>query len=160
MRIVILRHGQASMSAPSDAERPLTERGHLDAENAGLCLQGLGFEFDCVWVSPYLRAQQTADDALKVYPELERFNKSFLTSESSPLVVINELKRSGLESVLLVSHQPLVSALTGLLTEPSTAYGPPMSPASIVYIETHHLLPGCGDVHWLRHAPEFNRAQL
>ena len=157
MNILILRHGQASMDAKSDAERPLTDRGRVDAQNAGRTLASLGVQFDCAWVSPFLRTQQTADEALKAYPELARYNKDFLTPESSPHIVLQELKSSGLDNVLLISHQPLVSALAALLSESSSAYGPSMSPASMAYLTSKDLLPGCGELQWLRHAPEFNR---
>jgi phosphohistidine phosphatase len=61
MQIFVMRHGQAEMVAPSDEQRPLTETGIKEAKFIGQWLLKNNTIFDCVFVSPYVRAQQTAD---------------------------------------------------------------------------------------------------
>ena len=158
MNIVILRHGQAEGYAQTDAQRSLTERGLKDTEQAGLCLQKQGLEFDGVWVSPYVRTQQTAQQVLKSFSELEINTQDFLTPESEPKTAFDAIKHSELDSLLIISHQPLVGELLALLTEPKVAYQSPMSPATMAYVHNEHMLPACGELLWLRHAPEFQIA--
>ncbi|SET45814.1 phosphohistidine phosphatase SixA [Thorsellia anophelis] len=59
MKVIIMRHGEASMNAPSDDARPLTQRGILQSQQVGAWLANEDQLPDYVWVSPYLRAQQT-----------------------------------------------------------------------------------------------------
>ena len=60
-----MRHGQAEAYASSDEARCLTSRGQAEALAAGRTLAALDVVFDAVWVSPFQRAQQTADQVLK-----------------------------------------------------------------------------------------------
>lgn len=158
VKLLIMRHGQAGMNANTDAERALTDRGIKDAASAGKVLADLGLTFDALWVSPYLRTQQTADEVCRAYPELDRLNSAELTPEAPLRSLIESLKRSTHDSILLISHQPLVSDLVAYLTEPTMAYGPSMAPASMALVSSENLLPACGELLWLRHAPEFNRS--
>ena len=158
MNVLILRHGQAEGYAQTDAQRNLTERGLRDTEQAGQCLQALGLAFDGVWVSPYVRTQQTAQQVLKSFPELEVNTQDILTPESDPKTVFDAIKHSELDSLLIISHQPLVGELLALLTEPKVSYQSPMSPATMAYVHNEHMLPACGELTWLRHAPEFQIA--
>ena len=57
----LLRHADAADGYPDD-ERPLTERGITQAQNAGLALERLG-GIDVCLSSPKLRAVQTAQYA-------------------------------------------------------------------------------------------------
>jgi len=66
MQLFILRHGEAQSVAPSDAQRQLTARGRLQVEQilqASLSAMG---DVDCIYASPYIRAQQTAEIASRV----------------------------------------------------------------------------------------------
>ncbi|MGI9183834.1 MAG: SixA phosphatase family protein [Solirubrobacteraceae bacterium] len=96
----LLRHGDAA-DGPPDDERPLTERGITQAQNAGRALERLGVSLEACLCSPKLRARQTAQYAcaplgleLTVEPRLsgEPFDVADLTA--------------GLDDVLLVGHDP------------------------------------------------------
>lgn len=158
MKLLIMRHGQAGMNANIDAERALTNRGIKDAALAGKVLADLGLTFDALWVSPYVRTQQTADEVCRAYPELERINNADLTPDAPLRSLVESIKHSAHESLLVISHQPLVSDLVAYLTESGSAYGPSMAPASMAWVSSENLLPGCGELLWLRHAPEFSRS--
>ena len=155
MNILIMRHGEAETAAPSDAERNLTENGCQQAQLAGQCIGDLSLSFDQVWVSPYLRAQQTADGVLASLTGFKRKTLNFLVPEIAPSMVVDRLAESDVENVLIVSHQPLVSALVGLLENADDRAGPPMSPASMVLLSTDMVLAGCCQRQWIRHAPTF-----
>lgn len=160
MNIVIMRHGQAEACANSDEARCLTERGQIDALAAGRALAALDMAFDAVWVSPFGRAQQTADQMLQSIQVGERETISAITPESSPhqfITQLNNTTKAGCENLLLVSHNPFVSSLIGLLCDGADRYGPPMSPASMAMLTANDMLPGCCELVWLRHAPLFER---
>ncbi len=150
-----MRHGDAEMNAPSDFQRNLTARGHKQAEAAGLCLSALKFKPDLVWISPYLRAQQTAAKVLESLPATEQFDQELITPESKPATVLDEISQLNVDNLLLISHQPLVSALLGLMVHGRTIEGPPMATASIAMVTGADMLPACCELLWLRHAPEF-----
>lgn len=121
MRIYIMRHGEAQSFAPSDAERPLTACGESHSEQMATQLASqLNANLDLVWVSPYLRAQQTWQAMAKHLPEPKRLME---VDEITPygeaeevaayLKAIIAVERP--ETVLLVSHLPLVGYLTAEL---------------------------------------------
>ena len=58
----LLRHAEAADGFPDD-ERPLTERGIRQAQDAGQALERLGVNLDACLSSPKLRAVQTAQFA-------------------------------------------------------------------------------------------------
>ena len=140
MKLWVLRHGEAEPHARSDAERRLTAHGREQVlRSAGLLLAQ---PLQAIIASPYVRAQQTAG----LVHEALGFDKPvqtvpWLTPDSDPHRVISELDKLGLEQVLLVSHQPLVSCLVGLL-EKGRPDGPPMSTASLAELEGDWPLAG------------------
>jgi phosphohistidine phosphatase len=106
----LLRHAEAEDGLPDD-ERPLTERGMLQADAAGRALAVLGANVDACLTSPKLRALQTAERtceplgvSVTVEPALsgEPFDVRELTA--------------GLGDVLLVGHDPSFSMLLHDLT--------------------------------------------
>ncbi|ARN76116.1 phosphohistidine phosphatase SixA [Oceanicoccus sagamiensis] len=155
MNIVILRHGEAEIYADSDAQRNLTDYGREQAQAAGVCLKALALDFKQVWVSPYIRAQQTADGVLSALGDIPRETVDALIPESSPINLVDTLSTYSGGDLLIVSHQPLVSALVGLLENADHRSGPPMSPASMAMLTADTLLAGCCQLQWLRHAPNF-----
>jgi phosphohistidine phosphatase len=58
----LLRHADAADGTPDD-ERPLTERGVMQAQDAGHAMAALGVTVDTCLSSPKLRALQTAQYA-------------------------------------------------------------------------------------------------
>ncbi|MCW8333068.1 phosphohistidine phosphatase SixA [Vibrio sp. SCSIO 43135] len=132
MKIFIMRHGEAEHFASSDAERPLTERGRDASISVARACREQGFhEFDKVLVSPYLRAQQTWEAIGQHFTA-----KSVETSEDITPYGQSEqvfdyvsalIEVENLQSVLLVSHLPLVGYLSA---EFVTDMVPPMFPTS------------------------------
>jgi phosphohistidine phosphatase len=101
--IWLLRHGEAADGVPDD-ERPLTERGSRQAEDAGRALELLGVHIDACLSSPKLRAVQTAELAcapigVQVTAEPRLAGEPF---------DVHELV-AGLGDVLLVGHDPSFS---------------------------------------------------
>jgi phosphohistidine phosphatase len=99
----LLRHAEAAEGHPDD-ERPLTERGVHQAQDAGHALERLGANIEVCLSSPKLRAVQTAQLAcapLGVEVTIDR------RLAGTPFDV-QELV-AGLGDVLLVGHDPSFS---------------------------------------------------
>jgi phosphohistidine phosphatase len=106
----LLRHAEAEDGLPDD-DRPLTERGALQADAAGRALAVLGVNLEACLTSPKLRAVQTAERAcepLGVPVTIER-------ALSGEPFDVHELT-AGLSDVLLVGHDPCFSLLLHDLT--------------------------------------------
>jgi len=65
MNVYLLRHGQAKNSAPSDSLRHLTSQGVEDIKSVAKTFAPTNHYFERCFVSPYIRAQQTAELFLK-----------------------------------------------------------------------------------------------
>jgi phosphohistidine phosphatase len=106
----LLRHAEAQDGLPDD-ERPLTERGAMQADAAGRALAVLEVHLDACLTSPKLRAVQTAERAcepLGVQVTIE----PALSGEPFDVRAVT----AGLGDVLLVGHDPSFSMLVHDLT--------------------------------------------
>ena len=106
----LLRHAEAEDGLPDD-QRPLTERGAMQADAAGRALAVLDVHLDACLSSPKLRAVQTAERAcepLGVQVTIE-------PALSGEPFDVRELT-AGLGDVLLVGHDPSFSMLLHDLT--------------------------------------------
>jgi phosphohistidine phosphatase len=109
--IWLLRHGDASDSAPDDASRPLTEKGERQSRAAGAALAALGEPIDACLTSPKLRALQTAQlacESLGVEPEV---TESLRGGDFDAAALA-----AGRGNVLLVGHEPDFSRAIQVLT--------------------------------------------
>jgi phosphohistidine phosphatase len=109
----LLRHGEAEPRARSDAERALTERGRKEVRRSAEHLHGRPLQH--ILVSPYLRAQQTAEIVREVLGlALPLTTVGWATPDDSPRAAASHLDDYPGEC-LLVSHNPLLGSLSGLL---------------------------------------------
>ena len=135
MKLWILRHGEAHNAAATDPQRELTPGGREQVLRSAAHL--LGEPLQAIFVSPYIRAQQTAQlvlEALGNGPTLATV--PWLTPGSDPDQVLTQLSRFDHEQVLVVSHQPLVGSLLGLLEKGDRAHqAHPMHTASLAELE-------------------------
>ncbi|EPN40586.1 phosphohistidine phosphatase SixA, partial [Pseudomonas syringae pv. actinidiae ICMP 18807] len=70
---------------------------------------------------------------------------------SSPRQVLEQLDTLGIEDVLLVSHQPLVGELIGVLVHGSAQQAEPMSTASLAELEGEFVAAGTLTLNSVRH---------
>nr|WP_218626492.1 phosphohistidine phosphatase SixA [Pseudomonas sp. dw_358] len=146
-----MRHGQAQNRASSDAARELTDRGREEVlrSAAHLATQPL----QAILASPYLRAQQTAAlvrQTLGFEPNV--LTVPWLTPDCEPTDVITQLEGMSWEHLLLVSHQPLVGALIGLLQHGHYRQPQPMDTASLVRLQGEWPLAGLMTLGQIHHA--------
>jgi len=141
VKLWVLRHGEAEPRANTDAERRLTGHGREQALHSAARL--LGQPLQAIIASPYVRAQQTAALVHGTLGLAEPVRTvPWLTPESDVRQVIGEVERLGLEHVLLVSHQPLVGVLVGMLVDGHGQQPAPMSTASLAELEGDWPLAG------------------
>lgn len=116
-RLVVMRHAKAEASGPSDFERPLADRGHRDAADAGSWLAGQGFTPDHALVSAALRTEQTwasvaegADWSLT--PDLDRGLYAAGPEAALDLICLTPDSASAL---IVIGHNPTVGYLAQIL---------------------------------------------
>ena len=155
MRLLLMRHGDASWQAASDSQRPLSDKGQLQvlqqASVAGIDWQG----YQQLWASPYLRTQQTT----QILSQNWR-NEQAVDIQSSTLITPNGDCESVQEFLLqqtqadtiLVTHQPLVSCLIGYFCEADIFAGEAMMPASVAVLSGDVFAKGCMQLESLVHA--------
>lgn len=153
MKIWIMRHGEASFNAPTDRERPLTKHGKQSAARQGkilgeYCLQSQ-ISPDKILISPYLRAQQTAEHCIagmqaagltpnfaavtETWDEITPFGNSALVAD-----YLHFLRKEGAQHVLIISHLPLVDDICyTLLRRPANVAFHPAVIAEIT-LENQH----------------------
>lgn len=120
MNLFLLRHGDAEATAVSDTERPLTERGFREVASVAREFVSRNLEVDACYVSPALRAKQTADTFLGFFFEApECIVTEALNPDRRAAQLMRLLGDVQAENVLLVSHNPILSELLALLTEGS-----------------------------------------
>ncbi len=150
MKLWILRHGEAQGHAARDSLRELTDYGREEVLRSAAHL--LGQPVAALYASPYVRAQQTAGivhEALGLTQPI--VTVPWLTPESDPQDVIGHLDTLGLDNVLLVSHQPLVGALVGLLESGHLKAARGMNTASLAVLEGDWPLAGLMNVQAVHH---------
>jgi phosphohistidine phosphatase len=117
-QIILLRHGDAEPDkGGGDSTRPLTDKGLAQAEAAGSALAGLGLVPDACLTSPKKRAVQTAGLACEPLG-LVPVEEALLAGPDHRVEVL----ATGLTSVLLVGHEPMMSAETARLTGASVKF--------------------------------------
>lgn len=147
MRLYIVRHGEAEGQRSTDAARVLTERGRQQVSDLWQRLGSEGITPRRVWCSPYLRARQTAERLISCFPGVALEEWPDLTPEGDPQRVIDGLTARGIaDNCVLVSHMPMVSLLTALLTG-GERYPFPL--AGVACIDLEAPISGCGRLLWL-----------
>jgi phosphohistidine phosphatase len=96
----LLRHAEAADGLPDD-ERPLTERGVRQAQDAGHALQRLEIGIDACLSSPKLRSLQTAQLACAPLGVEVTIDPRLAGEPFDPLDLV-----TGMGDVLLVGHDP------------------------------------------------------
>ncbi|RDB43898.1 phosphohistidine phosphatase SixA [Halomonas sp. DQ26W] len=141
-RLLIMRHGEAGPGG-IDAERKLTARGHAEAARMADWLQYQELDEARVLTSPYVRARQTAEHvAASLGRKVEPL--TIVTPDDPPEVVSDWLiEQADRGPFVLVSHMPLVGALTGLLVDGRSDRGLGFATAAVAELEADVWAAGC-----------------
>ena len=116
-RLVVMRHAKAEGEGPTDFERPLAERGHRDAAEAGTWLAAEGIEPDHALVSAALRTRETwASLASGAGWDLEPdFDRGLYSAEPTTAVDLISVLDDAVQSLLVLGHNPTMAYLAQLL---------------------------------------------
>ncbi|RYI99444.1 MAG: histidine phosphatase family protein [Actinomycetales bacterium] len=116
-RLVVMRHAKAEQDGPTDFERPLAERGHRDAAEAGAWLASSGVAADHALVSAALRTRETwaavaGSAAWTVEPDVDR---GLYTAEPATAVDLIALVDDSVQALVVIGHNPTMAYLAQLL---------------------------------------------
>ncbi|MGJ8687198.1 MAG: SixA phosphatase family protein [Spongiibacteraceae bacterium] len=153
--ILLIRHGESSWDAPTDMERRLTERGIAAVNAARDWLQNGQWQPDMLWASPYYRAIETAGILNRDW-QLPTERKASLSPDAGFGELEAMLDATEVKRLLLVGHNPLFSNCVNRWhsAKPESYWG--MQPASMALMEADVLAPGCANLCWLRHYPNYD----
>jgi phosphohistidine phosphatase len=152
--IYLVRHGIAEDRSASgrDEDRVLTRDGAEKMQRAAAGLAWLDVKPDAIWSSPLRRALQTAEfvrDAIA--PGLELVTEPRLRPEADVDAMLHRLQAaSGVQALMLVGHEPSISALaSALLTGTTSGARMPFKPGSTFAVELTSFPPtGRGSLRW------------
>ncbi len=156
MNIYIMRHGEAELGAGS-FEPELTHQGLQQIDTVARILQHE--RLDLILHSPKLRARQTVEQLQTHIDMPEVIVASTLLPDSEPAELVSSLADYSANSMLLVSHLPLVARLAGWLTDADKDVSrfATFSPAGVVAIECEYLERGCGRLAFVVFGPEYRQ---
>jgi phosphohistidine phosphatase len=118
MEIYILRHAIAvERGTPGykrDGDRPLTKEGEEKMQQIAKAMLAAGLKFDVIYSSPYVRAKRTAEIVAESFDHEVTLTDSLLP-DADPAQLIDEINDERPQRVLLVGHEPDLSALISVL---------------------------------------------
>ncbi len=137
MHIFIMRHGEAANTDTEDSVRPLTKVGIDETTKMGVWLANQKLSQIKVFVSPYLRAQQSCANVIEAIPEMAINSRvipetlNLITPSGNARQVHdfidgffndtdffdNDKTLDEKQGVLFVSHMPFVSYFIAELTK-------------------------------------------
>lgn len=119
--LILVRHAKSSWDSPGldDRERPLNERGKKDVPRMGKFLSDKGIRPGLITSSPAVRARKTAEGIAKElgFKKSEvRIDERLYTFDEDALLRVIWGLDDGLDEVMVVGHNPAVTALLNRLT--------------------------------------------
>jgi phosphohistidine phosphatase len=148
VKVYFMRHGEASWRAACDAERPLTDQGVVRLRKALSTQAAQMGGIDCILHSPYLRAVQTAQIAAEVLNVAHLIPDARWTPDCACVPALESLEAFEDKTVLVVTHNPLVSTLVGLLCHCERALPEPFDTGTIACVEMTWPAAGLGSLIW------------
>lgn len=138
MQLYIMRHGQANPIGNIDHLRELTSTGYLEAKVMGKWFKDSDIALNQIFISPYIRAQQTAHTLISELSLLVKTKTiDFITPSDDAKKVHDYIDGlctdENIEHLLIVSHMPLVSYLIAELT--SDNHSPIFQTAAVAQID-------------------------
>lgn len=156
MDLYVLRHAIAvERGHPDyvhdDSKRPLTRKGIRRMRREVEGLRRAGLDFDVTLSSPYTRAWQTAEIVVEILGQEQKL-ESFqpLAPEVPPEQTIRQLERrcAGMESVLVVGHEPQLSAIGSLLLSGNSGLALELGKGGAFKLELDQIHPGSAILDW------------
>ncbi|MGC1397855.1 phosphohistidine phosphatase SixA [Candidatus Binatus sp.] len=119
MMLYILRHATAEQAASSgdDGARKLTDRSKEKMRGAAAGLRAMGLKFNVILTSPLVRAAETAEIVSAAYENATppQVLPALATGIAATEAVTALRAFSKHEDVMIVGHEPQLSAVTSIL---------------------------------------------
>lgn len=116
MQLTLVRHGEASPAINGDdTQRPLTERGHQQAEETGNFLKDT-IQPEIFVVSPLLRAQETLAHIKAHFEGVPALICDKIKPDDDAKDAIEWLSKLSYESIAVVCHMNVVGHIAEQLT--------------------------------------------
>ncbi|WP_109439860.1 MULTISPECIES: SixA phosphatase family protein [Acinetobacter] len=116
MQLTLVRHGEASPAVNgNDMQRPLTQRGHQQAEQTGLFLKDV-IRPEIFVVSPLLRAQETLAHIQTHFQGIPVLMCDKIKPDDDAKDAIEWLSKLPYESIAVVCHMNVVAHIAEQLT--------------------------------------------
>ncbi|MDN3649049.1 histidine phosphatase family protein [Reinekea marina] len=146
MKLYLMRHGEAEPYQQNDSGRALTSTGRGSVASKARLIPAV----DVMYVSPYLRALQSADILVDQGVSVKhRIVDDRVTPDCNLEPIIDELLRPDEPVQLIVAHNPLLSRLTRHLAG-EEARGVNLATAQVACLEADEFLPGCATLLWVK----------
>jgi phosphohistidine phosphatase len=136
MLLYILRHGEAIEQGYEDTERPLSSVGKEQSLRVARALKSLEASLDAIISSTLERSVQTAKIIEKELQLQKLSMTKYLVPGSDHMELIKELNDSKYNQVLLVGHEPHLSALISLLVNGKTYSHIEIKKGSLALVES------------------------
>ena len=119
MQLTLVRHGEASPAVNgNDDKRPLTKRGHKQAQQTAEYLKDM-IKPDVFVVSPLLRAQETMAHMQHYFHDVPVLVCNKIKPEDNAKSAVEWLSQLPYESIVVVCHMNVVAHISSLLTSES-----------------------------------------
>ena len=116
MLLTLVRHGEASPAVNgNDDKRPLTRRGHKQAQQTAEYLKGM-IKPDVFVVSTLLRAQETLAHLQHYFSDVPVLVCNKIKPEDDAKSAVEWLSQLPYESIVVVCHMNVVAHISSLLT--------------------------------------------
>lgn len=116
MQLTLVRHGEAAPPINgNDTKRPLTQRGHLQAEQTAEFLKELTVP-DVFVVSPLLRAQETLAHIQHYFKDVPVLICDKIKPEDDAKSAVEWLSQLPYENIIVVCHMNVVAHIAEQLT--------------------------------------------
>ena len=149
MKLFLLRHGDAEPGT-ADRVRPLSIYGREQLAQLAMQHMDAAKSIKQVVSSPYLRAVQTA----KIFTQVTHKNNiaidwlDDLTPLGDPRAIQGFLQQTQADTVLMVSHLPLVGLLVDYLTGET---GTRMGTANLASLSMDYPAQGMATLNWIHY---------
>ncbi|HEX9657774.1 MAG TPA: phosphohistidine phosphatase SixA [Bacteroidota bacterium] len=157
MNVYLLRHAIAVLRGTEeyerDSDRPLTPKGEKKMHRIAEGMKAMGLSFDVILSSPVLRARQTAEIAAEVLGQKKRLEfLEALSTSGDPEDVVNAIQKkyTSCEDILLVGHEPDMSALISVLLSGDDNLAITMKKGGLCKLTIDEIQFGkCATLEWL-----------
>jgi len=114
VKLYLVRHGDSSLSARTDNERELSEKGELEVQQIANLILPLDLPISTIWHSEKRRAEQTANILSGTFPKATLQCTSDLAPMASLNPILDKIYTSP-DDLLLVGHMPFMGRLVSKL---------------------------------------------